>query len=359
MKESVRKLQPYVPEQPVAALKKAFGLSRLVRLSANENPYGTSPTVATAVKNWDFSESNRYPDADAMALRLVVAKQQGVDPAQLVFSVGLDEMIVMVSRTFLGAGDQVVVSAPTFSEYALHAEIADATLISVPTLADDHIDFEALAQAITPVVKMVWLCNPNNPTGTSESLAAIEAFIQQVPTETMVLIDEAYIDFAADAAALTAMQLPSKYENVVVMRTFSKVYGLANFRIGYAVFSKAYAPTMQAVRLPYNVNSVTQVAALAAVQDQGFVQATVAKNAAERQAWQDFFTQQGIRYDQSDANFIFFACPDAEKLADYLLHQGYRLRTGLRPGWLRMTFGTAADGLALRKLIAAYLLDKG
>lgn len=354
MKESVRKLQPYVPEEPLATVKKRLGIKRLVRLSANENPYGTSPAVQAAVKNWNFSESNRYPDGDATALRLAIAEQQGVAPAQLVFSVGLDEMIAMVSRSFLSAGDQVVVSAPTFSEYALHAEIEGANLVAVPTLADDHVDFAGLVQAITPTVKMVWLCNPNNPTGTSEPLAAIEAFVRQVPVETLVLIDEAYLDFAADAAGLTAMQLPAKYENVVVMRTFSKAYGLANFRIGYAVFSNTYAPTMQAVRLPYNVNSITQVAALAAVKDQAFVQATVAKNAAERQAWQNFFSQQGIQADASDANFCFFAYPDAAGLADYLLHQGYRLRTGLRPGWLRMTFGTAADGQVLRQLIAAY-----
>jgi len=352
MKESVRKLQPYVPEKPLATLQAELGIDRLVRLSANENPYGTSPKVAEAVKNWDFSESNRYPDGDALALRQAIAKQQHVDPAQLVFSVGLDEMIAMVSRTFLAAGDQVLVSAPTFSEYALHAEIEGAKLVAVPTLANDQVDFDGLINALTPAVKMVWLCNPNNPTGTSESLADIEAFIQQVPAETMVLIDEAYIDFASDAANITAMQLPAKYDNVVVMRTFSKAYGLANFRIGYAVFSKTYAPTMQAVRLPYNVNSVTQVAALATLKDQAFVKETVAKNAAERQAWMAFFDQQGIRYDVSDANFIFFTVPKAAELADYLLHHGYSLRTGLRAGWLRMTFGTAADGEALRQLIA-------
>ncbi|BDZ31487.1 histidinol-phosphate transaminase [Lactiplantibacillus sp. WILCCON 0030] len=354
MKESVRKLQPYVPEKPLATLKAELGLTRLVRLSANENPYGTSPKVATAVKAWDFNNSNRYPDGEATALRQAVAQQQAVAPDQIVFSVGLDEMIAMVSRTFLSARDRVLVSAPTFSEYALHAEIEGAKLLAVPTLANDQVDFKGLVSALTPAVKMVWLCNPNNPTGTSESLAQIEQFIQQVPATTMVLIDEAYIDFAMNAAALTAIQLPSKYDNVVVMRTFSKAYGLANFRIGYAVFSKAYAATMQAVRLPYNVNSITQVAALAALQDQAFVRATVTKNAAEREAWLTFFDQHGIRYDQSDANFIFFAYPDAAALAEYLLHHGYSLRTGLRADWLRLTIGTAADGQALRSLIAAY-----
>ncbi len=147
----------------------------------------------------------------------------------------------------------------------------------MPTLPNDHVNFEGLMKAITPRVKMVWLCNPNNPTGTVESLAAIEAFVQQVPPETMVLIDEAYIDFTPGAAQVTAMQLPAKYPNVVVMRTFSKAYGLANFRIGYAVFNTKYATTMQTIRLPYNVNSLAQVAALAAIDDPNFVKQTVQK----------------------------------------------------------------------------------
>lgn len=128
MKASIEQLEPYVPEKPLATLQAELGLTELVRLSANENPYGTSPKVATAVKNWDFTQSNRYPDADAQELRQAVAQQQGIDPNSIVFSVGLDEMIVMLSRTFLATNDQVLVSAPTFSEYGLHAEIEGGTI---------------------------------------------------------------------------------------------------------------------------------------------------------------------------------------------------------------------------------------
>ena len=355
MKASIQNLQPYVPEQPLASLRAELGLKKVVRLSANENPYGTSPRVAAAVKNWDFNQSNRYPDADAQALRQAVANREGVAPDQLVFSVGLDEMIVMVSRTFLAPGNQVLVSGPTFSEYGLHAEIEGAALVTVPTLANDHVDFAGLVAALTPRIKMVWLCNPNNPTGTVESLASIEAFVRQVPTDTMVMIDEAYLDFAPDAATVTAMALPQKYENVVVMRTFSKAYGLANFRIGYAVFAPKYAPTMQAVRLPYNVNSLTQVAALAAYSDQDFVADTVAKNAVERGKWTDYLTANHVQFDDSGANFIFFAFPNASQLAMYFRQNGYLVRTGLRPGWLRLTIGTAADNVALRQLMTAFI----
>ncbi|WP_338208763.1 histidinol-phosphate transaminase [Lactiplantibacillus paraxiangfangensis] len=354
MKASIRQLQPYVPEKPLAELQRELGVKKLVRLSANENPYGTSPAVEQAVKSWAFNQANRYPDAEARVLRDAVVKQEKVAPDQLVFSVGLDEMIVMVSRTFLEPGDQVLVSGPTFSEYGLHAAIEGAELVTVPTLANDHVDFAGLASALTPAVKMVWLCNPNNPTGTVEPLSAIEAFIRQVPATTMVLIDEAYLDFVPDAAETTAMQLPAKYENVVVMRTFSKAYGLANFRIGYAVFAPKYAPTMQAVRLPYNVNSLTQVAAVAALADQDFVKETVAKNAVERKRWQAYFEANGYQFDESAANFIFFADPQAEALAEYLRQNGYLLRTKLRPGWLRLTIGTAEDNAELRRLMTEF-----
>ncbi|MFC6182185.1 histidinol-phosphate transaminase [Lactiplantibacillus daowaiensis] len=354
MKASIQHLQPYVPEKPLTTLKAELGLDQLVRLSANENPYGTSPKVAAAVKNWDFTQSNRYPDAEAAELRQAVATQQHVDPDQLVFSVGLDEMIVMLSRTFLSPNDQVLVATPTFGEYGLHAEIEGGQLVSVPTKTNGQIDWPAMQAAVTPQVKMVWLCNPNNPTGTVESLADITAFVQAIPATTMVLIDEAYLDFAPQATALTAMQLPAAYPNVIVMRTFSKAYGLANFRVGYAVVPPALAPTLQAVRLPYNLNSLTQIAALAAIKDQAFVADTVAKNATERALWQAFFDEQGIQYDQSAANFIFFTYPQADQLATYLLQHGYSLRTGLRPNWLRLTIGTAVDNQAIRSLILAY-----
>lgn len=354
MKASVKNLQPYVPEQPLANLQRELGLPKLVRLSANENPYGSSPQVKAAIQAWDFDQANRYPDADARALRAAVAAKEGVAPEQLVFSVGLDEMIVMVSRTFLAPGDAVLVSGPTFSEYGLHAQIEGASLVTVPTLANDHVDFQGMAAALTPQVKMVWLCNPNNPTGTVESLADLEAFIQQVPTDTMVMIDEAYLDFAPNAAALTAMQLPARYANVVVMRTFSKAYGLANFRIGYAVFAPKLAPTMQAVRLPYNVNSLTQVAALAALNDQQFLQTTVSQNAQQRANWLAYLAENGYQFDDSAANFIFFAHPRAAELAEYLRQNGYLIRTGLRPGWLRLTVGTAADNQAIQQLMTAF-----
>ncbi|KRK79273.1 histidinol-phosphate transaminase [Companilactobacillus nodensis] len=353
MKKIIQQLQPYIPEKPLEQLKQELGLKKLVRLSANENPYGTSPTVKEAVLNWNYDQSNRYPDGDATELRGLISKKFELDPEQIVFGVGLDEVIVMLSRVFLSPGDVEMVSTPTFSEYALHAEIEQANITKVPVLASGQIDFAGMLQAITDATKLIWICNPNNPTGTIETVADIEKFVAKVPDDVMVLVDEAYIDFASEPNA-TAMSLTKKYPNIVVMRTFSKAYGLANFRVGYAVFPQDVGENVQKVRLPYNVNSVAQVAATAAFKDTEFVADVVKKNDFERELWEEFFEKEKIKYYPSQANFVFFEYPDANKLADYLLHNGYLLRTGLQKNWLRLTVGTKTDNEELRNLIYSY-----
>ncbi|WP_125714822.1 histidinol-phosphate transaminase [Companilactobacillus kedongensis] len=355
MKKIIQDLSPYIPEKPLNELRDELGLDKLVRLSANENPYGTSQSVRESVISWaKTGHSNRYPDSAANQLRQLVSEKFDLDPEQLVFGVGLDEVIVMLSRVFLSPGDAEMVSVPTFSEYALHAEIEQANIQKVATKKDGRIDFSAMLEAITPETKLIWICNPNNPTGTYETVDEIEKFVSQVPDNVMVLVDEAYIDFVTCEEPISAMQLTKKYSNIVVMRTFSKAYGLANYRVGYAVFSKDVADDVQKVRLPYNINSIAQVAAVAAFKDQEFVTKVVDKNALERQKMQNFFDDKEIHYLDSQANFIFFEYPEADKFADYLLHHGYLIRTGLKENWLRMTVGTKEDNAEIRSLIEDY-----
>lgn len=353
MKKVITQSKPYVPEKTLSELKAEKHLSKLVRLSANENPYGTSPDVKKAVIDWAYNQSNRYPDSDATQLRALISEKFSLDPQQLVFSVGLDEMIVMLSRVFLEPGDEEMISTPTFSEYALHAEIEEAVIKKIPILKSGQIDFAKMLASITQKTKLIWICNPNNPTGTVESVADIERFVAQVPKETMVLVDEAYIDFA-DGNSASAMKLTKKYPNIVVMRTFSKAYGLANFRVGYAVFSKEIAEEVQKTRLPYNVNSVAQVAAVAAFKDQAFVQDVVDKNRQQRQLLQQYFDENDIFHYPSQANFIFFKYPQADDLAEYLLKNGYLIRTGLAQDWLRITVGTDEDNQNIVSLFDRY-----
>ncbi|MGO2299420.1 histidinol-phosphate transaminase [Paucilactobacillus nenjiangensis] len=350
MKDNIKNLKAYVPEEPLDVLMERYGLDRVVRLSANENPFGTSPKVRDTITN-SFLESNRYPDGSAEKLRETVSNFYQVAQEQLVFGVGLDEIISLINRTFLTDGDEVLLNAPTFSEYALNAEIEEAVPVYVPVKSDGHIDFDALKQAINDKTKLIWICNPNNPTGTYEDLAAITEFVKTVPEDVLVVIDEAYLEFVTDETDNSAMHLVNDYENLVVLRTFSKVYGLANFRVGFGVFSPKLANYMQTVRLPYNLNSMSQQVAVTALQDQDFVKKTVQKTKEERELWEDWLRENKIIFYHSQANFVFIQLDNANKVAEYLKTKGFLVRNGLQPGWLRITIGNTEDNLQIRDLI--------
>lgn len=350
LKKTIAKLDPYVPETPLADLEAATGVDKITRLSANENPFGTSPAVKTAIQGFDFGTTRLYPDGDANALRTAVASTLRVDPEQLLFGCGLDEVIELTTRTFLEAGDEVVEPWPTFSEYKLHCQIEGAKVIDVPVREDGGFDFDGLAAAVTDRTKLLWLCNPNNPTGTYAPLAEMRQLLQRIPTHVLVLIDEAYMEFVTQEDG-SAIQLLDEFDNIVVMRTFSKIYGLAAMRVGYAIIPKALISAMQAVRLPYNLNSVSQVAALAALNDTAFVAGIQQRVAKARAQFEDFFDAQGMQYYRSQANFVFFQAPRTAELHQYLLQHGYLLRKGLRPDWLRLTLGSEEDNAAIQSLI--------
>lgn len=356
MKKQIQAIQSYIPEEPLSEVKKRYGIKKLVRLSANENPYGTSKRVKEAILKWNFGEENRYPDGYALKLRTEVANKLKVDAKKLVFGVGLDEIIAMFSRIFLESGDEVLVTNPTFSEYALHAEIEDAKVIKIDCNEQNgKYDFDSFLKNITSRTKIIWICNPNNPTGTYEKISDIRHFVENVPSSVLVLIDEAYIDYATDTDETSALKLVEKFENVAVLRTFSKVYGLANYRIGYAVVSEKIVNYMEAARLPYNLSSIAQVAALAGLRDQQFIDDSIAKNKKERDKWESFLAKNEFEFYRSQANFVFFRYPNATSLAEKLLANGYQVRRGLRPDWLRVTIGEAEDNLNIQKIM---LLEK-
>ena len=312
MKEIIRTLKPYIPEEPATAVKERLGVDRLVRLSANENPYGTSPLVREAILSYvTHNDANYYPDGNATDLRMKLAAYWKVQPEQLVIGVGLDEVIAIVNKTLISAGDSIVVSVPAFSEY--------------------------------------------NPTGTYETVEDIRNFIAKVPKETLVIIDEAYIDFVTSVDVPTARALLDEFPNVAIMRTFSKAYGLANYRVGYMMTPLELANYMQTIRLPYNLNTLSQVAAEAAFDDQAFLTRTISQNAEERAKWENLFDELGIHYYKSEANFIFFAVPDAEGLADAWLKEGYQVRRGQREGWLRLTIPMAQDGAVMRGILKQFM----
>ena len=307
MKKIIGQLKPYVPEEPAESVKARLGVDRLVRLSANENPYGTSPKVREAVLDYVVNnDANLYPDGNASALRAKLANYWNVEENQLVIGVGLDEVISMVNKTFINAGDSIVISVPAFSEYGLNGLVEGAVIREVPCIkATGQYDFGAMRKAVDDTTRLVWICNPNNPTGTYESVEDIRKFIGTLPDNVLVIIDEAYIDFVTFVEVPTARALLDEFPNVCIMRTFSKAYGLANYRVGYMMSSAELANYIQTIRLPYNLNTLSQVAAEAAFEDQEFLRATVRKNAVERDLWEQTLDEVKATYYKSGANFIF------------------------------------------------------
>lgn len=355
VKETVKHLNPYVPELTLSELKKQHGLAKLVRLSANENAFGTSPEVTDALDKWHFASANLYPDSNAEQLRSNIATHFNISPDSLIFGNGLDEIIELLCRVILEPGDEVIDPALTFSEYRLHSEIEGATIKPAPLDKAGFISLAAVSRLVTDRTKIIWLCNPNNPTGTLIEPAVIETFLNNLPTEITVVVDEAYIDFSENGHA-SVMALTKQFNNLVVLRTFSKAYGLANFRVGFAVCSEPLMGYLQAVRLPYNLSTFAEIAATAAFRDQAFVEQTVETVINERKKWEHFLMKIGLPFYDSAANFIFFQVNrgNADDLYDELLQNGYLVRNGLKPGWLRVTIGKPADNLAVQALIAGW-----
>lgn len=352
MKETIKKLQSYQPAMRPEQVKAKYNLKRLARLSANENPYGPSPKVVTALQQFDFEQLNYYPDGYASQLRQQVAESLDVDPESIVFGVGLDEIIAYLSRVFLEPGDEVIVSEPTFSEYALNAQIEGAQVLTVPIdQPSGKQDLGTMLKKITPHTKMIWLCNPNNPTGVYENVEDLRNFMQKVPKDVLVLIDEAYIQFVTDVQPATALPLLKEFDNLGIMRTFSKIYGLANLRVGFIVMTKRLANYVQTIRLPYNLNSLSQLAASVALNDQDFVAEVANKNQVECDRWEDFFKRMRLKHYHSQANFVYFITDQAQKIGQQLLVNGYQIREGLAPDALRISVGKKEDNLAMQKII--------
>ncbi|CAK1239554.1 histidinol-phosphate transaminase [Fructobacillus tropaeoli] len=351
MKKSVAALKAYQAEQPLAAIKDQYQLETLARLSANESVYGPTPKVKEALAAVTFDRLNYYPDGSAQKLRQAVAQLNQVDPEMLVFGVGADELIQLLTRLALEPGQNIIVPAPTFGEYAIHAQIEQAETKSVAIDANTgHVDFEGILAAVDDQTSMVWLANPNNPTGVLESAGDIQGLLQQLPESVYLVVDEAYIDFA-DTSDNTVVPLLADYPNLIILRTLSKAYGLANLRIGYGMMDVALAQKLNAVRLPYNLSDFQIEAGTAAVLDQDYLQKTVAKVQAERNKFEDFLRENQFEFYPSQTNFLWVQVGDAKRYGQALLKEGLQISQRLSPSWVRITLGQSADNERMRQLL--------
>ncbi len=344
-RKAILDIAPYQPGKPISELRREKGLTDIIKLASNENPLGPSPKAAAALQCL-LPSLHIYPDGSCFDLRKALAKKLDIDPMELIFGNGSDEVIKMLGLTFLEPGDEVLVCEPTFSEYAYAANLMGAKLRSLP-LADYAFDLEGMLAAINPKTKMVFICNPNNPTGAYVNEKAVDSFLAKVPEQVLIVFDEAYYEYVTADDYPETMKYIREGRNVVVLRTFSKIYGLAGLRIGYGVAPGQLAQLIQRVREPFNVNAAAQVAALAALEDEEHVIKSRELNEAGKNWLYQELAKLGLDYVPSQTNFVFIHLKhDSQVVYQRLLDRGVIARSGGVfgcPNWLRVTVGTQEE----------------
>jgi len=344
--EYVAKLAPYVPGKPIEDVARELYLdpSTIVKLASNENPRGPSPTVLAAIAA-AAGEVTRYPDGFGYHLKDALAKRLSVTPAQLVLGNGSNDILELATMAYLRPGDAAVYSRHAFAVYPLATHARGATGIEVPAHELGH-DLAAMRSAITPQTRVLFVANPNNPTGTWIPPAELEAFVASIPRNVLVVLDEAYNEYLEPADRADSVAWIAKYPNLLVSRSFSKAYGLAALRIGYGVTSAEVADMMNRVRQPFNVNSLAQAAAVAALADTGYVDESRAMNREGLSQLYQGFEALGLRYVRSHGNFVLVKVGDAARINTALLHKGVIVRpvaSYALPEWLRVSVGLPGE----------------
>ncbi|HSD38338.1 MAG TPA: histidinol-phosphate transaminase [Rhodocyclaceae bacterium] len=356
--EYIRAISPYVPGKPISELAREMGLNEahILKLASNENPLGISPKAQTAVTA-AIGELARYPDGNGFALKQALSRRLGVGHESFVLGNGSNDVLELISRAFLTPGQSGVYSQYAFAVYPLAIQSIGARCIEVPARNYGH-DLAAMADAIAPDTRVVFLANPNNPTGTFHSGEAIESFLKLVPQDVIVVLDEAYNEYMSPEQRYDAVPWLQRYPNLVLSRTFSKIYGLAGLRIGYAAAHPDIADMMNRVRAPFNANSLALAAAEAALGDDEFLQRSYETNRTGMAQIIKGLDALGLQHIPSAGNFIAFKVGDGAGVNLRLLKQGVIVRPiagyGM-PEWLRVTISTEAENARFLEALAAAL----
>lgn len=346
-------LEPYVPGTPIEEVQREYGLEDVIKLASNENPLGPSPRALEAIRE-ALPNLNLYPDGQSYALRHALADFLGVEPDNVIVGNGADGLIMQTCMAYLDEKSEVIVSTSSFPVYDIYTHVMRATLVKTP-LKDYGLDLDAMAQAMTPRTKLVFLCNPNNPTGTIVTTDEVAAFMQRVPDHVLVIFDEAYYELVdSDVYPETLHYVRQGRSNVVVMRTFSKIFGLAGIRLGYAIGVPEVLAPLNRVKEPFAVNLLAQAAGVAALEDTAFLRKTVEFVQRERRFLYDQFERLDLDVIRSHTNFLLVKIgPTACQVQEQLVRRGVIVRpcTGYDlPQFLRVTVGSRAQN---ERLIAA------
>lgn len=344
---SIETLAPYQIGKPIEELTREMGVTDVIKLASNENPYGSSPRVTLAITQ-ELDKLARYPDGNGFGLKQKLADFYEVSPNQVTLGNGANDILDLLARSFVGHKDAMVYSQFAFIVYGILAKAQGALGIEVPAVHFAH-DLAAMQQAVVKntQTKIVFIANPNNPTGTVLEIEEVRNFIANIPPSVLVVIDEAYVEYCP---AANHRALLDEFANVVIVRTFSKAYGLAGLRIGYALSSESVAEMLNRVRQPFNVSRLGLAAATAAIDDTAFIERSNQLNIEQRRWLGSQFDALGLGFIKSAANFIMVEIDNASSINQALLAQGVIVRPLQNYGldnWLRVSVGTPEDNLRL------------
>ncbi len=347
VRPAVRNLKPYTAGTTVQQAKERFGLENVIKLSSNENPLGASPRAMAAIAA--LAGAHIYVDDDHTELRTRLGERHGLRKDSVIVGHGSNDVFTTIFTTFIAPGDEIVQADPTFSLFPLNTSLFDARAVRVPLRNGVH-DLAAMLRAVTPRTKMVVICDPNNPTGTRVEADAFARFVNALPPDILLVIDQAYREYMP-AGSVEGVDVLRRRPATIVTRTMSKLYGLASLRFGYGIGDPELIGYMQRVRLPFNVSRPAAMAALAALDDDDFVARTIDVNEAGKRYLAGEFARLGVEYYPTAANFFAVRVPvSATEAYTALLERGIVVRSGDGlglPNYLRITIGTPAENAAL------------
>jgi len=351
----IQSLPVYVPGKPVEELEEELGLQEAVKLASNENPLGPSPRALAAVEK-AMSQVHRYPEGGSVYLRRRLAQIHGVDLEQILVGNGSNEILELIAKTFLRPGEEGIYAEQAFVVYPMIVQSLGGVKVGVP-LKDFCHDLEAMADRITPNTRLIFIANPNNPTGTSIGARQMERFLDRVPPRVLVVCDEAYFEYVERPDFPRSLEYLAQGHNLFVLRTFSKIYGLAGMRVGYLVGKQELVEYVNRVREPFNVNSLAQAAALGALEDREHVARTLDVNSQGKKFLYALFEDLGLPFVPTEANFVLVRVDREKEIYEGLLREGVIVRPmtgwGL-PGYLRVSIGLPSENErfaeALRKI---------
>ncbi|NTV10276.1 MAG: histidinol-phosphate transaminase [Zoogloea sp.] len=355
---NIRAISPYQPGKPISELAREMGLAEesIVKLASNENPLGMSPRALVAASA-ALADLARYPDGNGFELKDALCRRFGVGMSQVVLGNGSNDVLELAARAFLVPGTSAVYSQFAFAVYPIAVQEAGATGIEVPARDFGH-DLDAMLAAIRPDTRIVFIANPNNPTGTFIPGAELESFLNRMPRDVLVVLDEAYTEYLAPAQRYDSIAWIARFPNLLVSRTFSKAYGLAGLRVGYGLGVPEVIDLLNRVRQPFNVSSVALSAAAAALEDADFLAKSFELNQAGMRQLTEGFASLGLEWIPSAGNFVAFKAGDAARINLALLKRGVIVRPiagyGM-PQWLRVSIGLPEENARFLEALAAVI----